>query len=91
MDGVSGGRSARAPWAIEEIPFNDVDRDQIHDDRQLFYCLAAASFVEITADLYTANLVEFYRGDDEVSGWLSQQWEPEELQHGAAANRPVLI
>ena len=89
MDGVSGDRPARAPWMIEEIPFNDVDRDQIHDDRQLFYCLAAASFVEITADLYTANLVKFYRGDDEVSGWLSQQWEPEELQHGATLKRYV--
>jgi hypothetical protein len=74
---------------IEEIPFDDVDRDQVHDDRQLFYCLAAASFIEITADLYTASLVEFYRGDDEVSGWLSQQWEPEELQHGAALKRYV--
>jgi hypothetical protein len=89
MDGVSVDRPARAHWVIDEIPFGDVDRDQVRDDRQLFYYLAAASFIEITADLYTANLVKFYRGDDEVSGWLSQQWEPEELQHLAPLKRYV--
>ena len=89
MDGLCGDRKTRAPWAIDEIPFHDVDRDQVQDDRHLFYSLVAASFIEITADLYTTNLVEFYRGDHEVSGWLSQQWEPEELQHGLALKRYV--
>jgi hypothetical protein len=89
MDGLGGDRTARAPWVIEEIPFQDLDRDQVRDDRQLFHGLAAASFVEITADLYTTNLVEYYRGDDEVTDWLSQQWEPEELQHGAVLKRYV--
>jgi hypothetical protein len=90
MDGLCGDRRpAGAPWVIEEIPFQDVDRDLVRNDRHLFYSLAAASFVEITADLYTSDLVEFYRGDDEVSGWLSQQWEPEELRHGAALKHYV--
>src|ERR1700688_1814857 len=89
MDGLCGDRPASAPWTISEIPFRDVDRDQVHDNRQLFYSVAAASFVEITADLYTADLVKFYRGDDEVTGWLSGQWEPEELQHGATLKRYV--
>jgi hypothetical protein len=30
-----------------------------------------------------------YRGDDEVTAWLSQEWEPEELRHGAALRRYV--
>lgn len=28
--------------------------------------------------------MEYYRGDAEVEGWLREQWEKEELQHGAA-------
>lgn len=76
-------------WAIDDIPFKEVDRDEVHEDRQLFLSLAAASFIEITSDLYTANLLAFYRGDDEVTAWLSGQWEPEELQHGAALKRYV--
>jgi hypothetical protein len=89
MDRLTGDRSAVTPWTIDEIPFQDIDRDEVHDDRQLFYSLAAASFIEITSDLYTANLVQFYAGDDEVTDWLSHRWEPEELQHGAVLKRYV--
>lgn len=89
MDGLSSSRRGAAPWLIDEIPFHNLDHAEVHDDRQLFYMLAGASFVEITSDLYTGNLVAFYRGDDEVTSWLSQQWEPEELQHGAALKRYV--
>jgi hypothetical protein len=89
MDDLSGSRPGGDPWPIDELPFQDLDRDEVHDDRQLFYMLAAASFVEITSDLYTGNLMTFYRGDDEVTAWLSQQWEPEELHHGAALKRYV--
>jgi hypothetical protein len=39
MDGLCGDRSASAPWVISEIPFQDVDCDQVHDDRQLFIVL----------------------------------------------------
>ena len=89
MDELSGGHRPFTPWSIDEIPFQDLDHDAVRDDRQLFYSLAAASFVEITSDLYTANLVAFYQGDDEVVAWLSQHWEPEELQHGATLKRYV--
>jgi hypothetical protein len=89
MDGLSAGHPARTPWLIDEIPYQDLDRDAVRDDVQLFYSLAGASFIEITSDLYTANLVAFYRGDDEVTNWLSRHWEPEELQHGAALRRYV--
>lgn len=89
MDELRDGRPDGAPWVIDEIPFQQLDRDQVHDDPQMFHGLAAASFIEITADLYTANLVDFYRGDAEVTDWLSNQWEPEELRHGAALKRYV--
>jgi hypothetical protein len=90
MDDVFRSRGG-ASWSIAEIPFHDLDRNAVCDDRQLFYVLAAASFVEITSDLYTANLTEFFRGDDDVTTWLTQHWEPEELQHGAALKRYVEI
>ena len=89
MDELSGGHRPSTSWSIDEIPFQDLDHDAVRDDRPLFYSLAAASFVEITSDLYTANLIAFFQDDDEVTGWLSQQWEPEELQHGATLRRYV--
>jgi hypothetical protein len=48
----------------------------------LFYIVASASFVEITSDLYTRNLVEFFEDDAEIVSWLSAVWEAEELGHG---------
>jgi hypothetical protein len=89
MANLSMRRPGGASWSIDEIPFQDLDREEVRDDRQLFHMLASASFIEITSDLYTGNLVAFYRGDDEVTAWLSRQWEPEELQHGAALKRYV--
>lgn len=56
----------------------------IRDDESLFYVLAGASFVESGSDLYTHNLVSYYKDDPEVAEWLNTHWEPEELQHGRA-------
>src|SRR5258708_3892179 len=78
-----------ASWSIEDIPYGALDRAAVRDDAQLFYTLATASFVEITSDLYTRNLIEFFHGDAEVADWLAGGWEPEELQHGAALRRYV--
>lgn len=89
MDGFNDSRPGGATWSIEEIPFADLDRDEVHANCQLFYMLASASFVEITSNLYTDNLVAFYRGDDALTHWLSNNWEAEELQHGAALKRYV--
>ena len=78
-----------ASWSIEDIPYGALARTTVRDDAQLFYTLATASFVEITSDLYTRNLIEFFRGDAEVEAWLAHGWEPEELRHGAALRRYV--
>ena len=53
----------------------------------LFYIVLSASFIESATDTYTANLIDFFRGDADVSGWLKDRWEQEELQHGAALRR----
>jgi hypothetical protein len=83
------GRVGGAAWSVEDISFDTVDRTLIADNSELFYLIAAASFVEITSDLYTKNLIEFYHGNPEIENWLANYWEHEEVQHGAALKRYV--
>ncbi|MFI4989069.1 MAG: ferritin-like domain-containing protein, partial [Alphaproteobacteria bacterium] len=78
-----------AAWSLADIPYHALERHRLHEDGILLYLLASASFIEITSDLYTRNLVKFFEDDDEVAGWLRQHWEREELQHGAALKRYV--
>lgn len=77
------------PWSMEAVRYCDIAREAVEDDELLFQIVASASFVEITSDLYTANLIEYFRGDPELVDWLRHHWEPEELQHGAALKRYV--
>jgi hypothetical protein len=83
------GRVGGAAWSVDDIPYESIDASLIHDNTELFYLLAAASFVEITSDLYTRNLIEFYHGNPEIENWLANFWELEEVQHGAALKRYV--
>jgi rubrerythrin len=76
-------------WSLADIPFGQIDRAAVADDRRLFYLVAAASFIEITSDTYTRNLIEFCAGEDEVVDWLENGWQHEEVQHGAALRRYV--
>ncbi|HUC72539.1 MAG TPA: ferritin-like domain-containing protein [Stellaceae bacterium] len=55
----------------------------------MFYMIAAASLMESATDLYTANLIEYFAGDDEITSWLKDYWLPEELQHGRALRHYV--
>ena len=86
-DGPRGDRRQR--WTIEDVPFARIDTAAVRDDRRLFELIAAASFIEISSDTYTRNLIEFYDGDAEVVAWLEHGWQHEELQHGAALRRYV--
>jgi hypothetical protein len=83
------GRVGDASWSVEDIDYESIDGSLIHDNAELFYLLAAASFVEITSDLYTKNLIEFFQGDAEIENWLANFWELEEVQHGTALKRYV--
>jgi hypothetical protein len=78
-----------AAWTPDDIPYHEIDRERIRAEPHFFQVLAAASFVEITSDLYTQNLVEFFRPDEEVTSWLAGRWETEELRHGTALRRYV--
>ncbi|HEY2254742.1 MAG TPA: ferritin-like domain-containing protein [Variovorax sp.] len=74
----------RSRWTIEEIDFSRIAWDRARNDETAFYLACSASFVESGSHLYTQNLVDFFAGDEEVTSWLTQHWEPEELQHGRA-------
>jgi hypothetical protein len=78
------GRPGGALWSVNEIRYSDIEHDRVKDDSQLLYLLAAASFTEMTSDLYAHNLVAFFAEDREAIEWLQQRWEPEERQHGIA-------
>jgi hypothetical protein len=80
---------SHAPWSLKDIPYASIDKDRVSADEHLFYWVASASFVEITSDLYTDNLLEYFRGDAEVSQWLETVWQHDEMRHGTALKRYV--
>ncbi len=83
------GQRGQLRWRHDALPYEGINHAAVAENHTLFYMLATASFVEITTDLYTRNLIDYYDGDDEVQGWLDSGWEPEELQHGTALRRYI--
>jgi hypothetical protein len=71
-------------WKIEDLDFSRIVRERIQSDETLFYLACSASFIESGSELYTQNLIGFFEGDEEVTRWLREHWEQEELQHGKA-------
>jgi hypothetical protein len=82
-------RRGEAAWSINDIAYHALEREQVKDDLLLLYIVATAAFVEITSDVYTRNLADFFHGDADVVDWLERSWESEEMQHGAALKRYV--
>lgn len=76
-------------WRIDGIPYDKIDRSLIADDEFLFHTLAAASFTEILAELYSDNLIEHFKGNDEIEAWLRHTWRDEEVQHGQSLKKYV--
>ncbi|MBN3854614.1 MULTISPECIES: ferritin-like domain-containing protein [unclassified Paraburkholderia] len=72
------------PWRIEDIDLTRIDRQRAAANEDLLLLLCASSFIESGSDLYTSNLSVFFNGDPEVSDWLNNEWEHEEMQHGRA-------
>ena len=81
----------RQHWSLDSIDWSAVQSDAAEESDAFIFLVAAASFVESATDRYTANLMSQFRGDDEITAWLHQQWLPEELQHGHALRRYVQI
>lgn len=86
---VADQRPARRHWSLDDIPWHAIRRDMVGRSEALFYMIAAASLMESATDLYTANLIDYFAGDDEITSWLKDNWLPEELQHGRALRRYV--
>jgi hypothetical protein len=91
LDAATGGDECRARrhWTLQDIPWHEIRRDKVEPSDALFYMMAAASLMESATDLYTANLIDYFTGDDEITSWLKHSWLPEELQHGRALRRYV--
>jgi hypothetical protein len=89
MSDRGAGVSSGSAWPLDTIPYHTLARETVQEYGLLFYMVATASFVEITSDVYSSNLIAFFRGDDEVVAWLEESWEREELHHGAALKRYV--
>jgi hypothetical protein len=81
---MSVAKTDNLSWRIEDIDFDSVDTRHVDYGEPLVLLLAGSSFVEAASHVYTRNLVEHFAGDAEVSDWLVQYWEPQELQHGRA-------
>ncbi len=89
MATISNPQPAHGSWSLADIPYDVIDPTPIAGDACWFYMLAAASLVEINSDVYTRNLLEYFRGDTEITDWLAQHWQQEEIQHGMALRRYV--
>jgi hypothetical protein len=76
-------------WTLADIAFDRIDIAAARSDDFLFTTLASASFVEILAQTYSANLIAHFAGDTEITEWLATHWQPEEVQHGEALKRYV--
>jgi rubrerythrin len=85
---ADGGSRGRPVWRVGDIDFSRAD-PRHRSDTTLFYLLTGASFVESGSELYTRNLLTYYRDDAPIADWLSHIWEREELQHGAALREYV--
>jgi hypothetical protein len=72
------------PWRIEDIDLSRIDRHKAVSNEHLLLLLCACSFIESGTDLYTSNLSKYFNDDPEISAWLNNEWEPEEMQHGRA-------
>jgi hypothetical protein len=76
------------PWTLDDIDWNRLEPERARADSMIYYLVAAGSFIETAADLYSANLVAFF-SDPPLRRWLARNWEQEELQHGRALRRYI--
>lgn len=81
--------AATLPWSVSEIDYRAIQSERVRNNRDLFYLLVSASFIESGSDTYAGNLATYYAGVPEAADWLSDHWEAEELQHGLALRRYV--
>lgn len=74
--------AASPDWSLDNVPLHAVNLESVRDNEDLFYMVAGASFIEIAADLYTRNLIDYYSDAPVIQAWLEDKWQHEELRHG---------
>jgi len=82
-------KNSSIAWGLDSVPWNSIDFELVRPDKNLFYLIAAASFVEIAADLYSENLARHFDDDQEIVDWLQTSWGKEEVQHGETLRKYV--
>ncbi len=75
-------------WNYKDIDYSKANKE-VKDIDFLFYLITSASFIEITSNIYAKNLIEFYKEHPQITRWLEEVWEPEEVQHGKALREYV--
>ncbi len=76
-------------WDYKKIDYESIDAKGLKDNKFLFDIVSTASFIEITSNVYEKNLAEFYKEDEELTKWLRNTWEPEEIQHGKSLRKYI--
>lgn len=71
-------------WHMEDLDFSSIDTDHLREREDVFLLVCCASFVESGAETYSRTLIEYFFDDVEISTWLREHWEVEELRHGRA-------
>jgi len=82
-------KNSSIAWGLDSVPWNSIDFELVRQDKNLFYLITAASFVEIAADLYSENLARHFDDDQEIVDWLQTSWGKEEVQHGETLRKYV--
>jgi hypothetical protein len=70
------------PVTLEGPDLSLIEVARIRHNEDLFFLLCSSSFVACGAHFHTQILVRHFAGDEELQGWLSHDWEQQELQHG---------
>lgn len=70
------------PWNLEGLDLDQINVARIRHHEDLFFLLCSSSFLKSGAHFHAQRLAAHFASDGELQGWLSHQWEQQELQHG---------
>jgi hypothetical protein len=79
----------RQRWALEDIPWGSIQPEAAVNEEELFYLITTASFIKAATRLNLYVLVRRFSTDREISDWLEQHWQQDELRHARVLRRYV--
>jgi hypothetical protein len=84
-------KTSTLDWNLDSVPWEKIELSLIKKRTDLFYILTAASFVEITADLYADNLAIYFSDYSDIVELLNTVWKKEEVRYGQTLRKYVNI